>query len=75
MIADESHRRGVGSVPIDGLASRARAAGVRRFIATSIAGDTVARRLLIRVADPVDEHDEDGIIVTTAVLRPSVRER
>jgi RimJ/RimL family protein N-acetyltransferase len=69
VVADEWQMRGVGSVLIDRLAARARAAGVQRFIATSIAGDAFARRLLGRVADPVAEHDEDGLIVTTARLR------
>ena len=48
---------------------------MQRFIAPSIADDAVALRLLDRVADPVDEHDEDGLTVTTALLRPSVREQ
>jgi hypothetical protein len=43
---------------------------VERFIATSLAVDSHARRLLVRVADPITERDEDGAIETTARLRP-----
>jgi hypothetical protein len=43
---------------------------VERFIATSQAVDSHARRLLVRVADPIAERDEDGVVETTARLRP-----
>jgi GNAT superfamily N-acetyltransferase len=69
VVADEWQRRGVGSALVDRLAARARAAGVERFIATSLAVDTHARQLLIRVAEPIAERDENGLIETTARLR------
>jgi hypothetical protein len=43
---------------------------VERFIVMTLAVDTRARLLLTRVADPIGEHDHDGIIETTARLRP-----
>jgi acetyltransferase len=70
VVADAWQHRGVGSALIDRLAERARAAGVERFIGTTLAVDASARRLLTRVADPISEHDRDGIIETTARLRP-----
>jgi GNAT superfamily N-acetyltransferase len=70
VVGDAWQHRGVGSALIDRLAVRARAAGVERFIVTTLAVDTHARRLLTRVADPIGEHDHDGIIETTARLRP-----
>jgi RimJ/RimL family protein N-acetyltransferase len=69
VVADAWQQRGVGSALIDRLASRARAAGVERFIATTLAVDTRARRLITRVADPIREHDAGGVIETTATLR------
>jgi GNAT superfamily N-acetyltransferase len=70
VVADPWQHRGVGSALIDRLAARAREAGVERFIATSLAVDSHARRLLVRVADPIAERDEDGVVETTARLRP-----
>lgn len=71
VVADAWQHRGVGSALIDRLAAKARAAGVQRFIATSLAVDTHARQLLTRVAEPIGERDENGVIETTARLRPS----
>ena len=70
VVADTWQHRGVGSALIDRLAVRARKAGVERFILTTLAVDTHAPRLLTRVADPIGERDHDGIIETTARLRP-----
>jgi hypothetical protein len=52
---------------------RAAAAGVERFIVTTLAVDVHARRLLTRVAEPIGEHDQDGVIETTARLRVPAR--
>jgi protein lysine acetyltransferase len=71
VVADAWQHRGVGSALIDRLAAKARAAGVERFIATSLAVDRHARQLLARVAEPIGERDENGVIETTARLRPS----
>ena len=70
VVADAWQHRGVGSALIDRLATRARAAGVERFIVTTLAVDAPARRLLTRVAEPIGERDQDGVIETTARLRP-----
>ena len=70
VVADAWQHRGVGSALIDRLATRARAAGVERFIVTTLAVDARARRLLTRVAEPIGERDQDGVIETTARLRP-----
>ena len=70
VVADAWQHRGVGGALIDRLAERARAAGVERFIGTTLAVDASARRLLTRVADTISEHDHDGIIETTARLHP-----
>jgi protein lysine acetyltransferase len=56
VVADPWQHRGVGSALIDRLAARAHEAGVQRFIATSLAVDTHARRVLARVAEPIAEH-------------------
>ena len=69
VVADAWQHRGVGSALIDRLAARARTAGVTRFIATTLAVDARARRLLVRVAAPISERDADGILETTARLR------
>jgi GNAT superfamily N-acetyltransferase len=71
VVADAWQRRGVGSALIDRLAARAREAGVERFIVATLAVDAPARRLLTRVADPIGERDENGVIETTARLRPA----
>ena len=70
VVADAWQHRGVGSALIDRLATRARAAGVERLIVTTLAVDARARRLLTRVAEPIGERDQDGVIETTARLRP-----
>ena len=74
VVADAWQHRGVGSALIDRLATRARAAGVERFIVTTLAVDARARRLLTRVAEPIGERDHDGVIETTARLRPPARQ-
>ena len=74
VVADAWQHRGVGSALIDRLATRARAAGVERFIVTTLAVDARARRLLTRVAEPIGERDQDGVIETTARLRPPARQ-
>jgi GNAT superfamily N-acetyltransferase len=73
VVADAWQHRGVGSALIDRLAERAHAAGVERFIVTTLAVDAPARRLLTRVAEPISERDQDGLIETTARLRPPAR--
>ena len=68
-VEDAWQHRGVGGALVDRLAARARAAGVQRLIATTLAVDGRARRMLTRVADPIAERDHDGLIETTARLR------
>jgi RimJ/RimL family protein N-acetyltransferase len=75
VVADAWQRRGVGGALIDRLATRANEAGVQHFIVTTLAVDAPARRLLTRVAEPIGERDEDGVIETTARLRPPPREQ
>jgi acetyltransferase len=69
VVADDWQRRGVGSALVDRLVERAGAAGVQRLIATTLAADPHARRLLTRVAEPIGERDHDGLIETTVRLR------
>jgi GNAT superfamily N-acetyltransferase len=69
VVADDWQRRGVGSELLARLAARARAAGVQRFIFTTLAADEHARRFITRVCDPLDERDHDGIVETVARLR------
>jgi protein lysine acetyltransferase len=71
VVADAWQHRGVGSALVERIAQRARAVGVDRFIATSLAADARARRLLNRVGEPVAERDHDGLIETTVRLRTS----
>jgi GNAT superfamily N-acetyltransferase len=69
VVADAWQRRGVGSALIDRLAARARAAGVERFIATSLTVDAPARSQLTRGAEPIAAHERDGLTETVARLR------
>ena len=64
VVADAWQRRGVGSALIDRLATHARAAGVERFIVTTLAVDAPARRLL------TEWPNRSANATTTASSRP-----
>jgi len=69
VVTDAWQGRGVGSALLERLAARARAVGVERVTATTLIGNEAARRLLARVADPISEHRDGGIMEITARLR------
>lgn len=69
VVADAWQGRGVGSALLERLAARALAVGIKRVTATTLVGNESARRLLARVADPISEHRDGGIIEITARLR------
>jgi RimJ/RimL family protein N-acetyltransferase len=70
-VIDAWQRRGVGSILVERLAARARAAGVERFRARLLVGNTRARRLLDHVADEIDVSRYGGEVDIRAELRPA----
>jgi len=69
VVADAWQGRGVGSALAEQLAKRAGAAGVERVTARLLIGNVAARRLLERVAEPIDERRDDATVRITARLR------
>jgi acetyltransferase len=68
-VLDPWQHRGVGSVLVERLAARARAAGIERCTAHIILGDAPARRLLAHIADELDESSDGAKSVITAQTR------
>jgi RimJ/RimL family protein N-acetyltransferase len=68
-VADLWQGRGVGSALIEQLAARAQAAGVERFTARMLIGNHAGHRLLERVAEEIDEHEDAATIELSARLR------
>lgn len=68
-VTDLWQRRGVGSVLVERLAARARAAGIERFRARLLVSNKRARRLLAHVADEIDESRYGGVVEIKAQLR------
>jgi GNAT superfamily N-acetyltransferase len=72
-VADAWQRRGVGTALVEHLAARARALGVKQFVAVMLVGNEPARRLVHRVGREVSEHREGGEIEVTGVCRDPPR--
>jgi RimJ/RimL family protein N-acetyltransferase len=68
-VMDAWQRRGVGSILVERLAARARAAGIERFRALLLVGNTRARRLLAHVAEEIHESRYGGVVQINARLR------
>jgi RimJ/RimL family protein N-acetyltransferase len=56
VVADDWHRRGVGSGLADLLAADARRLGVRRFTATMSSDNVAAHRLMQKLTEKLEEH-------------------
>jgi protein lysine acetyltransferase len=56
VVADDWHRRGVGSLLAEQLAERARDAGIRRFTATMASDNVAAHRLMSRLTTHLEGH-------------------
>ena len=69
VVADLWQGHGVGSGLIERLAARAQAAGVERFTARMLIGNHAGHRLLERVADEIDEHEDAAAIELNARMR------
>jgi RimJ/RimL family protein N-acetyltransferase len=54
VVADDWHRRGVGSLLAEELAQRARQAGIRRFTATMASDNVAAHRLMLRLTNHLE---------------------
>jgi RimJ/RimL family protein N-acetyltransferase len=67
VVADDWHRRGVGSLLAEQLAQRARRSGIRRFTATMSSDNVAAHRLMEKLTDHLDEH-HTGAGVSELVL-------
>jgi GNAT superfamily N-acetyltransferase len=68
-VLDGWQHRGVGTVLVERLAVRARAAGIERCTAVIVLGNEPARRLLAHVAEEVAEHRDGGTLDITAEAR------
>jgi GNAT superfamily N-acetyltransferase len=69
-VVDEWQARGVGTFLLEELSERARAAGVKRFAATALAGNKPIIALLDHLG-PGEKSSEGGIIHIEAELPPS----
>jgi RimJ/RimL family protein N-acetyltransferase len=67
VVADDWHRRGVGSELAEQLAARARQSGIRRFTATIASENVAAHRLMRRMTSHLERH-EAGHGVSELVL-------
>jgi RimJ/RimL family protein N-acetyltransferase len=56
VVADDWHRRGVGTLLAERLAERARHAGIARFTATMASDNVAAHRLMARLTSHLDGH-------------------
>jgi RimJ/RimL family protein N-acetyltransferase len=56
VVADDWHRRGVGTQLAEQLAAEARRAGIRRFTATMASDNVAAHRLMRRLTDRLEAH-------------------
>jgi RimJ/RimL family protein N-acetyltransferase len=59
VVADDWHRRGVGSMLAEQLAERARRSGIARFTATMESDNIAAHRLMQRLTTHLERHDAD----------------
>jgi len=60
VVADAVQGRGLGSVLATALAARARAAGIRRFVATTLADNAAVMHLIEGFATPSELHIRPG---------------
>jgi RimJ/RimL family protein N-acetyltransferase len=56
VVADDWHRRGVGSALTDLLAAQARARGIRHFTATMAADNVPAHKLMYKLSSQLERH-------------------
>jgi len=55
VVADDWHRRGLGSLLAEQLAERARGLGIRRFTATMAADNVAAHRLMTKLTSHLEQ--------------------
>ena len=60
VVADDWHRRGVGSLLSEQLAAKARDSGIRRFTATMASDNIPAHRLMARLTRHLEERHTGG---------------
>lgn len=67
VVADDWHRRGLGSLLSEQLAARARGRGIRRFTATMSSDNVPAQRLMAKMTRHLEER-HTGLGVSEVVL-------
>ncbi|MFI0724140.1 GNAT family N-acetyltransferase [Streptomyces sp. NPDC021224] len=72
-VADDFHRRGVGTLLVEHLANAAREAGVERFTADTLASNHLMQRLVADLGQKVERRHEDGEVHVTFPLAPDER--
>ena len=60
VVADNWHRRGLGSLLAERLAARARRAGIKRFTATMASDNVAAHRLMAKLTAQLEHHHSGG---------------
>jgi acyl-CoA synthetase (NDP forming)/GNAT superfamily N-acetyltransferase len=71
LVADHHHRRGVGTLLLEQLAALARHAGVRRFVAETLAENGPMLTVFTDAGFPVAYHSSDGVTAVTIPLAPT----
>jgi RimJ/RimL family protein N-acetyltransferase len=67
VVADDWHRRGVGSLMVEQLADEARRAGIERFTATMTSDNVPAQKLMAKLTKHLEQHHA-GYGVSEVVL-------
>ena len=70
-MADAWQHAGIGSALFARLAARARAVGIERLVADTLAGNRAMRAVFRHAGHPVDEHLVDGVVAVTIELSPT----
>ena len=60
VVADDWHRRGVGTALTEQLAAEARRLGIRRFTATMAADNVPAHKLMHKLTSHLERHSSGG---------------
>jgi acetyl coenzyme A synthetase (ADP forming)-like protein len=70
LIADDHHRRGIGTLLLEHLAARARSNGITRFAADILSENYLALRTLRDMGCPTTTHFDGGTALVEIDLRP-----
>lgn len=71
VVADAWQHAGIGSALFARLAVRARAVGIERLVADTLAGNRAMRAVFRHAGHHVDEHLVDGVVAVTIELSPT----